>query len=96
LQEFLDSIDKEAEQVRAGLPSSLGRHAPKARTSTHNDLCLATPQIKLSLLAAFGEQAAARGDIDASLLSALVSLASVAPSANGPEAYIAEYARKYM
>jgi hypothetical protein len=35
-------------------------------------------------------------DIDPALLSALVSLASVSPSPGGPEAYIADYARKYM
>jgi len=48
------------------------------------------------LLAAFGEQAAAHSDIDPALLSAMVALASVAPSPNGPVAYIAGYAQKYM
>ncbi|KIY92464.1 hypothetical protein MNEG_15499 [Monoraphidium neglectum] len=66
LQEFLDSIDKQAEQI------------------------------KLSLLAAVGEQVQQQVDIDPALLSALVSLASVSPSPGGPEAYIADYARKYM
>ena len=53
-------------------------------------------QIKLGLVAEFGEQAQRGTDIDADLLSAMVSLASVAPSPGGQEAYIADYARKYM
>lgn len=58
-------------------------------------------QIKLGLLASFGEAAQAAssgtsGGVDPALLRAMVALADVAGKPNGPEAYIADYARKYM
>jgi hypothetical protein len=59
----------------------------------------ATQQIKLGLLASFGEAAqaaASGGGVDPALLRAMVALADVAGKPNGPEAYIADYARKYM
>lgn len=54
-------------------------------------------QIKLNLFSALGAQVQQQQlDIDPALLSAVVSMASVAPARGGPEAYIADYARKYM
>lgn len=78
----------------AGLPGA--SRGPHPQEAVLKDPPHPLPQIKLGLLAAFGEQAAAQRDIDPALLAAMVSLAAVAPTPGGPEAYIADYARKYM
>ena len=95
LQEFLDSIDKQAEQVSPG--RRFGGFHPLIGSARRQ--CLLwhrLPQIKLGLLAALGEQAAAQRDLDPALLSAIVSLAELAPAPGSPESYIADCARKYM